>query len=88
MRLMSCIMWFGNHVAQSTGSIEVAATHLDANGFGIGDGDVIDVTAVPDGLEDAVAEAEDHDVLHGLFAEVMVDAVNLFFREHFLDVLI
>jgi hypothetical protein len=42
---------------------------------------VIDVAAVPDGLEDAVGETEDHDVLDRFFAQVMIDAVDLaFFR--------
>ena len=38
---------------------------------------VVDVAPVPDRLEDPVGEAEDHDVLHGLLAEVVIDAVDL-----------
>ena len=38
---------------------------------------MIDVIAVPKRLDDVVGKAEDHDVLHGLFAEIVVDAVDL-----------
>ncbi len=37
--------------------------------------------AVPDGLEDGVGEAEDHEVLHGLLAEVVIDAEDVFIFE-------
>jgi hypothetical protein len=43
---------------------------------------VIDVAAVPDRLEDAVAEPECQDVLDRLLAEVVVDAIELPFVEH------
>ena len=75
----------GNHVAQSAGSIEISAALFDADGFGIGDLYMIDVTAVPDRLEDGVIEAEDHDVLHRLFAQIVIDAVNLIFLQDCLD---
>ena len=50
---------------------------LDAELLGHGDLDVVDVAAVPDGLEDGVAEAQRQDVLHRLFAQVVVDAEDL-----------
>ena len=50
--------------------------------------DVVDVVAVPDGLEDAVGEAEDEDVLDGLFAEVVVDAEDLVFVEDGVDLVV
>ena len=43
------------------------------------------VTSVPYGLEDGIVEAEDHYVLYGLFTEVVIDAVNLVFGQHALD---
>ena len=46
---------------------------------------MIDVAAIPDRLENAVGKAEDQDVLNGFFAEVMIDAVDLFFREDLSD---
>src|SRR5262249_56959306 len=50
---------------------------LDAHGLGDRDLHVIDVAPVPHRLEEPVGEAEDHDVLHGLLAEVVVDPVDL-----------
>ena len=38
---------------------------------------MIDVTVVPDRLDRAIAETIGHDVLHGLLAQVVVDAINL-----------
>jgi len=38
---------------------------------------MIDVAAMPDRLKDQVAEAEDQDVAHRLFAEVVVNAIDL-----------
>ena len=40
---------------------------------------MIDVAAVPDGLEDSVGEAECQNVLNRLFAEIMVDPIDLLF---------
>ena len=68
-------------VAEGAGFLVEGPAAFDADGFGGGDLDVVDVVAVPDGLEDAVGEAEDEDVLDGLFAEVVVDAEDLVFVE-------
>ena len=38
---------------------------------------MVDVAAVPEGLEDAVTEAEDQQVADRLLAEVVVDAIDL-----------
>lgn len=38
---------------------------------------MVNVTPVPERLEDAVAQSESQDVLHRLFAQVVVDAVDL-----------
>src|SRR6516165_1757037 len=77
-----------NHVAQRTGAVEVASAELHPYGFGVGDSDMIDVPAIPNRFENAVAEAEDHDVLHRLFTEVVVDTINLLLREHSLDLFV
>ena len=50
-----------------------------------GDLHVIHVAAVPQGLEDAVAEAEGQDVLHGFLTQVMIDAVDVGFVEDFVQ---
>src|SRR5438094_6292246 len=71
-----------NHVAQSTGGIKISAALLHAHRLGIGDLHVIDIAAVPDRLKDSVIKAKDQDVLHGFFAQVMINAVDLVFRKH------
>src|SRR6185503_20956405 len=38
--------------------------------------------------EDAVAETKDHDVLHSLFAEVVIDPVDLIFTKYLHQLLI
>ena len=68
-------------VAERTRLLVVRATTLDADLLGDGDLDVIDVLPVPQRLEDPVREAEDEQVLHGLLAEVVVDAIDLLLDE-------
>ena len=70
-----------DHVAEGAGFLIVAPAALDADGLGGGDLDVIDVLAVPERLKQRVAEAEGQDVLDGLFAQVVIDAVELVFGE-------
>ncbi len=67
--------------------VEPAAV-LDADGLGDRDLDVVDVTAVPERLEDPVAEAEDEDVLRRLLAEVVVDAEDLALAEDARELLV
>jgi hypothetical protein len=74
-----------DHVAEGAGFLVVGAAAFDADGFGGGDLDVIDVLAIPEGFEDGVAEAEGEDVLDGFFTEVVVDAVELVFGEAFVE---
>jgi hypothetical protein len=66
-----------DHVPQRPGLLVVAAALLDADRLGHGDLHVVDVAPVPDRLEDAVGEPEDHDVLDGLLAQVVIDPVDL-----------
>ncbi len=70
-----------DHVGERAGFLVIGAAALDADRFGGGDLDVIDVTAVPERLENPVAEAKGQDVLHGFLAQVMIDAVDVGFGE-------
>jgi hypothetical protein len=63
----------------------IAPALLHADAFGRRDLNVIDVPAVPDRLEHPVAEPKHQDVLHGFFAQVMVDPVDLLFAQHLRD---
>src|ERR1051325_3632448 len=72
-----------HHVAQRAGGVIIAAAVLDADRFRGRDLNMVNVAAVPDRLEDAVAEPENHDVLDRLLAKVMVDAIDLRLIENF-----
>ena len=81
-------MWLGTMSRSVPGSVEVSAALFHPDRLGIRDLHMIDIAAVPDGLKDGIVEAEHHDVLHRFFAQVMIDAVNLVFRQHSFDVAI
>ncbi len=49
---------------------------------------MIDIVSVPHVLKDAVSEPEHQDVLHRLFAEVVVDAEDLVFAEHLVHLVV
>ena len=42
---------------------------------------VVNIIAIPDRLKDAIAETKGQNILHRFFAEIMIYAVNLAFRE-------
>src|SRR5215831_8541847 len=71
-----------NHVAQRAGGLVKASAALHTKRFGRGDLHVVHVIAVPEGLKDSVAEAQDEQVLDRVFSEVVVDAIDLFFVEN------
>ena len=72
-----------DHVPKGTGRIVIAAALFNAEIFRDSDLHMVDEIAVPDRLENAVAETKDQNVLHRFFAEIMVDAIDLVFRKYF-----
>ena len=56
--------------------VVIGAAPFDAERLGDGDLHVIDMRVVPQRLEQGVGEAQRHQVLHRLLAEIMVDAEN------------
>ena len=71
-------MWFWTMSRMRAGGVVIgtsAAGHADL--LGHRDLHRRHVPPVPDRLEDAVAEPQGQDVLDGLLAEIMVDAVDL-----------
>ena len=75
-----------DHVADRAGGVVIRAPAAGHAHF-LGHRDLHrgDVPAVPDRLEDAVAEPEGQDVLDRLLAQVMVDAIDLALVEHARD---
>ena len=65
-----------------------AGARPDRERLGDVDLDVVDVVAVPDGLEEAVGEAQRQDVLDGLLAQEVVDAEDLLLGEDSVDGLV
>ena len=75
-----------NHVPQCTGVIvECAAAALHPNRFRCGDLHMIDELPVENRLEDGIPETKAHQVLYRVLAEVMVDTVDLFRLQVFVD---
>ena len=66
-----------DHVPQRSRFLVVAAAAFDANRLRGRNLNVIDITAVPQGLENSIAEPEGKDVLNRFLAEVVIDAVDL-----------
>jgi hypothetical protein len=64
-------------VPQGAGLIVIARAGAYSYVFGDGDLDVVHVVLAPDRLEDAVGEAQGHDILHRLLAEVVIYPVDL-----------
>src|SRR5512133_1801155 len=67
-----------DHISQSTRLFVVASTLAYSQFLADGDLDLFDGVTCPEPLKDGVAEAEHQDVLHGFFAQIMIDAEYLF----------
>jgi len=76
------------HVAQDAGLVVVTPAPSDIDCFHDADLHAFDIGPVPDWLEHGVGEAEEEDVLRGLFAQIMVDAVNLLFVQGSMQVVV
>src|SRR5215213_5233866 len=72
----------GDHVAQCAGLFVIAGATADTTGFRGSDLDVVDIVTIPDRFKHRVAEAKDENILHRIFAEIMIDAINLALLEY------
>ena len=70
-----------DHVRQRARFLIVRAAPFHPDRFRPRDLHVVHVAPVPQRFEDPVAEPERQDILHGLFAQVVVDAVDVRFAE-------
>ena len=64
-------------VADGAGLVVELAAALHAEGLGHGDLHALDVVTIPNGLEEAVGEAERQEVLDRSFAEEVIDAKHI-----------
>ena len=67
----------GHHVAHGARTLVKRSARFHAHGLCHGDLHVVNVFAAPQRLENTVGKAHEHDVLHRLFAQKVVHAVNL-----------
>ena len=74
-----------HHVAQRAGLVVVAGAAGDAERLGDRDLHMVDVRGIPQRLEQGVGEAQRHQVLHRLLAEIMIDPVNVVLGKHGAD---
>ena len=74
-----------HHVAQCAGLVVELATPFDTQLLRDRDLHVTDTPAPPQRLEQRVAETQRNQVLHRLFAEVVIDAVDLLLGEYRAD---
>ncbi len=65
-----------NHVAEGAGCVVIRAPFFYAHRFARGDLDMVDESVIPEWLKNGIGEPQHHDVLGGLFAEVMIDSVD------------
>src|SRR5215212_6199327 len=72
-----------DHVAQGSSLFVITGTTADATSFSSGDLHVVDVVAIPDRLKHRVAKTKYEYVLNCIFAEVVIDAIDLILLEHF-----
>src|SRR6185503_2921534 len=70
------------HVAQRASLLVERTATFNAERLRRGDLHMINVVPVPNRLEDSVAKPENQNVLHRLFAEIVIDAKHLVLVKH------
>ncbi len=74
-----------HHVPHGPYLVVEAPTLLYAQVLGNRYLNIVNITAVPNGLEDAIRKTKGHDVLYRLFTQIVVDAVHLMLFQNFTD---
>ncbi len=84
----SCSRWFCTMSRSAPVCVVEMSAALDAELLGDRDLHMLDETAAPQRLEQRIAEAQRHQILHRLLAEIVIDAVDLLLGEDDADVVI
>src|SRR5688572_676933 len=66
-----------NHVAKRAGFVVVRGPAFNPKRFRDCDLNIVDMVAIPKAFKNRIGKSKNEQVLYGLFAEVMVDAVYL-----------
>src|SRR5690625_8029206 len=66
-----------NHISERARLIVVPASVLNIYCFGDRYLDIVDVISIPEGVKDSIRKPEGQNILHRLFAQVVVDPKNL-----------
>ena len=74
-----------DHVADGARLIIIAGSTFHTQRFASGNLHVVDIARVPQLLEDRVRKAHNHNVLRGLFAEVVIDPKGVLLRKRLFD---
>ena len=84
----SCVPWFWMMSRTAPACLVVRRASLDPQLLRDRDLHALDMVAIPQRLEHRVREAENEQILNGLFAEVVVDAIDLRLVEVLVDELV
>ena len=74
------------HIAECAAFFIVAAAMLHAERLRRCNLHMIDVSAIPNRLDNGVGKPKRKDILHRLFAEIVVNSINLLFLEYIVDI--
>ena len=77
-----------HHVAQLTHPVVISPTALDAHFFGNGNLNVINAALIPLGVDKAVGKSEHQKVLDCLFAQIMIDSIDILLIEKLSECLV
>ncbi len=77
-----------HHVAQRAGLVVIGDAVFQPDGFGHGDLHVVDMGGIPQRFVERIGEAQRHQILHRLLAEIMVDAEDLLLVEDRADLVV
>ena len=67
-------------VSDDTDFIEIPTSTLSSEGLLEGHLHVIDMVSVPGSTQEGIAESQNQNILHHLFAKVVIDSIELLFR--------